>query len=46
MATLRYVALLAQDPPTLVDFYHRFLGTEELADRQTEIFRLRTDITI
>ena len=30
MATLRYVAFLAQDPATLVDFYHRFLGTEEL----------------
>src|SRR5262245_27975226 len=30
MATLRYVAFLAQDPATLVDFYHRFLGTDEL----------------
>src|SRR5262245_1355275 len=30
MATLRYVAFLAQDPATLADFYHRFLGTEEL----------------
>ena len=30
MATLRYVAYLAQDPARLVDFYHRFLGTEEL----------------
>ena len=30
MGTLRYVAFLAQDPPPLVDFYHRFLGTEEL----------------
>src|SRR5262245_47531706 len=30
MATLRYVAFLAQDPATLTDFYHRFLGTEEL----------------
>jgi catechol 2,3-dioxygenase-like lactoylglutathione lyase family enzyme len=30
MATLRYVAFLAQDPARLVDFYHRFLGTEEL----------------
>jgi len=31
MATLRYIAFLAQDPARLVDFYHRFLGTEELA---------------
>lgn len=30
MATLRYVAYLAEDPAELVDFYHRFLGTEEL----------------
>jgi len=30
MGTLRYVAFLAQDPPPLVDFYHRFLGTDEL----------------
>ena len=30
MATLRYVAYLAEDPAKLVDFYHRFLGTEEL----------------
>lgn len=30
MATLRYIAYLAQDPARLVDFYHRFLGTEEL----------------
>jgi hypothetical protein len=30
MATLRYIAFLAQDPARLVDFYHRFLGTEEL----------------
>src|SRR5262245_25261000 len=30
MATLRYVAFLSQDPATLVDFYHRFLATEEL----------------
>jgi len=30
MAILRYVAYLAEDPAKLVDFYHRFLGTEEL----------------
>ena len=30
MATLRYVAYLSEDPEKLVDFYHRFLGTEEL----------------
>ena len=30
MATLRYVAYLAEDPAKLVDFYQRFLGTEEL----------------
>jgi len=30
MATLRYVAYLADDPAKLVDFYRRFLGTEEL----------------
>ena len=30
MATLRYVAYLADDPERLADFYHRFLGTEEL----------------
>ncbi len=30
MATLRYVAYLAEDPAQLVDFYQRFLGTEEL----------------
>jgi catechol 2,3-dioxygenase-like lactoylglutathione lyase family enzyme len=30
MATLRYIAFLAEDPTKLVDFYHRFLGTEEL----------------
>ena len=30
MATLRYVAYLAEDPVRLADFYHRFLGTEEL----------------
>jgi catechol 2,3-dioxygenase-like lactoylglutathione lyase family enzyme len=30
MATLRYIAYLTEDPEKLVDFYHRFLGTEEL----------------
>jgi catechol 2,3-dioxygenase-like lactoylglutathione lyase family enzyme len=30
MATLRYIAFLAEDPAKLVDFYQRFLGTEEL----------------
>lgn len=30
MSTLRYIAFLADDPAKLVDFYHRFLGTEEL----------------
>ena len=30
MATLRYVAFLAEDPAKLSDFYGRFLGTEEL----------------
>ena len=30
MAILRYVAYLAEDPAKLVEFYHRFLGTEEL----------------
>jgi catechol-2,3-dioxygenase len=30
MAVLRYVAYLSEDPEKLVDFYHRFLGTEEL----------------
>jgi catechol 2,3-dioxygenase-like lactoylglutathione lyase family enzyme len=30
MAILRYVAFLAEEPAKLVDFYHRFLGTEEL----------------
>jgi len=30
MATLRYVAYLVEDPAKLVDFYQRFLGTEEL----------------
>jgi len=30
MSTLRYIAFLAEDPARLADFYHRFLGTEEL----------------
>lgn len=30
MATLRYIAYLAEEPAKLADFYHRFLGTEEL----------------
>lgn len=30
MATLRYIAFLAEEPEKLVDFYRRFLGTEEL----------------
>ena len=30
MATLRYVAYLADEPEKLADFYRRFLGTEEL----------------
>ena len=30
MATLRYIAYLANDPDKLVEFYRRFLGTEEL----------------
>ena len=30
MATLRYVAYIADDPVNLVDFYQRFLRTEEL----------------
>ena len=30
MATLRYIAYLANDPEKLVEFYQRFLGTEEL----------------
>ena len=30
MSTLRYIAYLAEDPAKLVEFYHRFLGTEEL----------------
>ena len=30
MSTLRYIAYLAEEPAKLVDFYHRFLGTEEL----------------
>jgi catechol 2,3-dioxygenase-like lactoylglutathione lyase family enzyme len=30
MATLRYVAYLSEKPEDLVDFYNRFLGTQEL----------------
>jgi catechol-2,3-dioxygenase len=30
MSTLRYVAYLAQAPIKLAEFYHRYLGTEEL----------------
>jgi len=30
MATLRYVAFISENPEKLVDFYQRFLGTEEL----------------
>ena len=30
MATLRYVAYRADKPDRLADFYHRYLGTEEL----------------
>jgi catechol 2,3-dioxygenase-like lactoylglutathione lyase family enzyme len=30
MAVLRYIAYLSEDPDKLADFYHRFLGTEEL----------------
>jgi catechol 2,3-dioxygenase-like lactoylglutathione lyase family enzyme len=30
MATLRYIAYLSENPGKLVDFYSRFLGTEEL----------------
>lgn len=30
MATLRYIAFLAEEPEKLADFYRRFLGTEEL----------------
>ena len=30
MATLRYIAYLANDSEKLVEFYRRFLGTEEL----------------
>ena len=32
MATLRYIAYLAQDPARLDDFYHRVLGTEDRSD--------------
>jgi catechol 2,3-dioxygenase-like lactoylglutathione lyase family enzyme len=30
MATLRYVAFISENPEKLVDFYQRFLATEEL----------------
>jgi hypothetical protein len=30
MPMLRYVAFLADEPEKIADFYHRFLGTEEL----------------
>ena len=30
MAILRYVAYLSENPEKLVDFYHRFLATQEL----------------
>src|SRR6187549_838228 len=30
MATLRYIAYLANEPEKLAEFYRRFLGTEEL----------------
>ncbi|HMA81028.1 MAG TPA: hypothetical protein VKR81_09065, partial [Candidatus Binatia bacterium] len=30
MAILRYIAYLAEEPDKLVEFYHRYLGTEEL----------------
>jgi catechol 2,3-dioxygenase-like lactoylglutathione lyase family enzyme len=30
MAVLRYIAYLSDNPDTVSDFYHRFLGTEEL----------------
>ena len=30
MATLRYIAYLANEPEKLTEFYGRFLGTEEL----------------
>jgi catechol 2,3-dioxygenase-like lactoylglutathione lyase family enzyme len=30
MPILRYIAYLAEEPAKLVEFYHRFLGTEEL----------------
>ena len=46
MATLRYIAYLAEDPVKLVDFYQRFLGTEELAELQRAISRSLTASTI
>ncbi len=30
MATLRYIAYISENPEKLAEFYHRFLGTEEL----------------
>jgi catechol 2,3-dioxygenase-like lactoylglutathione lyase family enzyme len=30
MAILRYIAFISESPDRLVDFYNRFLGTEEL----------------
>ena len=33
MATLRYIAYLANDPEKVVDFYHRFLARKSSADR-------------
>ena len=42
MATLRYIADLANDPEKLVEFYRRFLGTEELGRLLEEIFPLPT----
>jgi catechol 2,3-dioxygenase-like lactoylglutathione lyase family enzyme len=30
MATLRYVAFISENPEKLTDFYHRFLGTEQI----------------
>jgi catechol 2,3-dioxygenase-like lactoylglutathione lyase family enzyme len=35
MATIRYVAFISEDPAQLSDFYHRFLGTQEIG-RSTE----------
>ena len=46
MATLRYVAFLAEEPARLVDFYDRFLGTEELGRSPEAISPSPTDFTI